>query len=81
MMLVATNFSSCQTIFCAFGVNSGGDCSWRFKILRGGLGCFGLGGAGKVYFIAGHYDVKLQADNHSPLGCGPSGLNRKQQNT
>jgi len=33
-----------------------------FKILRGELGCFGLGGAGKVYFIAGHYDVKLQAD-------------------
>jgi hypothetical protein len=33
-----------------------------FEILRFGLGCFGFNGAGKVYFIAGHYDVKLQAD-------------------
>jgi large subunit ribosomal protein L15e len=28
--------------------------------------------------MQGHYDVKLQADKPCPLGCGPSGLNRKQ---
>jgi hypothetical protein len=26
--------------------------------------------AGKVYFMACRYDVKLQADYHCPLGCG-----------
>ena len=27
------------------------------------LSCFGFNDAGKVYFMQGHYDVKLQADN------------------
>ena len=38
--------------------------------INGVLDCFGFNGAGKVYFVAGQYDVKLQADKHSPLGCG-----------
>jgi hypothetical protein len=34
--------------------------------------------AGKVYFIAGHYDVKLQADNHVRWDVAER-LNRKQK--
>ncbi len=52
---------------------------WRFlRLLTGALDCFELVGAGKVYFIAGHYDVKLQADNHVRWDVAER-LNRKQK--
>ena len=35
--------------------------------------------AGKVYFVAWHYDVKLQADNHVRWDVAER-LNRKQRN-
>ncbi len=62
MMLIATNFLVIRQLFVRLELMLAVILIGVFKILRRGLGCFGLGGAGKVYFIAGHYDVKLQAD-------------------
>ena len=63
MMLIATNFLVVRQLFLHLELTVAVILIGVFKILRGRLGCFGIGGAGKVYFIAGHYDVKLQADN------------------
>jgi hypothetical protein len=61
-MLVATTFPAVKQSFLRLESIVAVIVVGAFEILRGGLGCFGFGGAGKVYFIAGHYDVKLQAD-------------------